>query len=515
MAEITRRNLLIASLGGAVTAGLGACVANPPSAPESTVPPPPGSPSPAGPPDWEGLRARLQGQLSLPEDAAYPAARLVENPRFDGAEPLAVLSAASAEDVAEAVTFATASGVPLALRSGGHSYAGYSSGDAALVLDMRALSAVSVAADGSATIGAGAPLIQLYETLGRQGRALAAGSCATVGITGLTLGGGVGVLTRAYGLTSDALRSVEMVTADGSRIAASGDENPDLLWACRGGGGQVGVLTSLTFDTVPAPTITTAFLEWSFTDAVPVILAWQEWAPDADPRLWSSLKLLSGGRHAGPTIQLTATWIGPSAELDANLAGLHERSGVLPTANAVQPDRTYLDVMFSYAGCAAVSAAQCTTGTDGLLQREAFSATSHVPTDLLDGAGAAALTERCSLGQRLPGAKEVSVSLDALGGAVRDLHEETGFAHRDAYATVQYTATFEDSADPAPYDAFVRESRAAMESWWGTSAYINYLDPSIPDPGSAYFGRNAARLADIRSSADPAGCFALPGFSAG
>ncbi|MCC3279078.1 FAD-dependent oxidoreductase [Arthrobacter sp. zg-Y40] len=451
----------------------------------------------------------------MPGDEAFTSARQVENPRFDGAEPLAVLSAASADDVAEGVMFANASGVPLALRSGGHSYAGHSSGDSALVIDVRALSAISVAADGSATIGAGARLIQVYEALGQQGRALAAGSCATVGITGLTLGGGVGVLTRAFGLTSDALRSVEMVSAEGMRMTASADENPDILWACRGGGGQVGVLTSLTFDTVPAPTITTAFLEWSFADAVPVILAWQAWAPDADPRLWSTLKLLSGGRHAGPAIQLTATWIGPSSELDANMAGLHQGSGVLPTVNSVQPDRTYQDVMFSFAGCAGgVSAEQCTTGAGGLLQREAFSATSHVPTDLLDRNGAAALVERCMLGQQLAGAREVSVSLDALGGAVRDLHVETGFAHRDAYATVQYTATFEDSADPAPYDVFVRESRAAMEPWWGTGAYVNYLDPSITDPGAAYFGSNAARLADIRSSADPSARFALPGFAA-
>lgn len=513
---ITRRNLLVAALGGAAVAGLGACVGRAPSPPPSAAASPSGTAAaPAGPPDWEGLRSRLQGQLSLPGESTYPSARLVENPRFDGAQPLAVLSAASAEDVAEAVTFANASGVPLALRSGGHSYAGYSSGEAALVVDVRSLSDIRVAADGTATIGAGASLIQVYETLGQQGRALAAGSCATVGITGLTLGGGVGILTRAFGLTSDALRSVELVTAEGTPMTASADENPDILWACRGGGGQVGVLTSLTFETVPAPTITTAFLEWSFADAVPVILAWQAWAPDADPRLWSTLKLLSGGRHAAPTIQLTATWTGPSAELDAHMAGLHGRSGVLPLTNSVQPDRPYLEVMFSYAGCAGVPAAQCTTGTGGVLQREAFSAASHVPADLLDGKGAAVLVERCMLGQQLAGAREVSVSLDALGGAVRDVAaDETGFGHRDAYATVQYTATFEDTADPAPYDAFVRESRAAMEPSWGTGAYINYLDPSIPEPGPAYFGGNAARLAEIRSSADPEGRFALPGFAA-
>lgn len=521
MKQPTRRKILAAALGTVAAAGLGACSPSSPQPPSTAMPSsaaPVASGSP-GPPDWEGLRSRLQGQLSLPDTDTYATARLIQNPRFDAAQPLAVVSAATANDVVEAVRFAEAEQLPLALRSGGHSYAGYSSGadtgtGPALVLDVRALSNVEVAADGSATVGAGASLIQVYEALGQQGRALAAGSCPTVGITGLTLGGGVGVLTRAYGLTSDALRSVEVVGADGAVVQASAEENPDILWACRGGGGQVGVVTSLTFDTVPAPTITTVFLEWSFADAVPVILAWQEWAPGADSRLWSTLKLLSGAKHAAPTIQLSATWVGPASELDANMASLHELSGVLPVTNAVQPDRSYLDVMFSYSGCTGVPVAQCTTGTEGMLERESFSATSHVPYDLLDDAGAAQLVERCVLGQH-QGARETSVSLDALGGAVRDLAADaTGFGHRDAYATVQYTATFEDGADPAPYDAFVRDSRAAMEPFWGTGAYVNYIDSSVVDPGPAYFGDNAAKLATVRAAADPAGRFALPGFTA-
>ena len=194
--------------------------------------------------------------------------------------------------------------------------------------------------------------------------------------------------------------------------------------------------------------------------------------------------------------------------------GLHELSGVLPLTNSVQPDRPYLDVMLSYGGCTGVAAAQCTTGAGGVLERESFSATSHVPYDLLNGAGAARLVERCTLGQQLHGVRETSVSLDALGGAVRDLAgDATGFGHRDAYATVQYTATFEDGADPAPYDLFVRESRAAMEPFWGTGAYVNYLDSAVADPGPAYFGNNAAKLAAVRAAADPAGRFALPGFT--
>ncbi|MHA7262846.1 FAD-binding oxidoreductase [Arthrobacter sp. TMN-37] len=513
-----RRTFLASVILGGSAAVLAACSLppKPPAAP--TQPPPTPNQPPAGP-DWEDLRSRIGGRLYLEGAEGYADAKRVENPRFDGALPLAVLAAATAEDVAQAVRFAEQEGVPFVVRSGGHGYSGYSSGEVgqaglapSLVIDLRGLSGITVGDSGTAVVGAGASLIQVYDAVGARGRAIAGGSCATVGVAGLTVGGGVGVLTRAYGLTSDALRSVEIVTAGGEVVTAGAGENEDLLWACRGGGGQVGIVTSLTFETVPAPTITTVFLEWAFADAVPVILAWQRWAPGADPRLWSTLKLLSGARHDGPTIQLTATWTGPSAEIDGQLAGLHEASRALPLVNSVQPDRTYTDVMFGYAGCTGVLVEQCTTGEGGALQREAFSATSHVPYELLDADGAAALVERCLRGHEL-GAVEAAVSMDALGGAVRDLPDaSTGFGHRGAYATVQYTATYDEGADPAPFDGFVRESRSSMVPFWGDGAYFNYSDSTLADPGAAYFGTNAARLAEIRARVDPAGVFATPAF---
>ncbi|RJU02402.1 FAD-binding oxidoreductase [Arthrobacter frigidicola] len=518
MSSVGRRAFLASVAFGGFAAVLAACSRPPVPSPATTQRPPTAATPPAAP-NWNDLQSRISGRLHLQGTDRYEDAKRVENPRFDGARPLGVLEAATADDVAQAVRFAGEAGVPFVVRGGGHGYSGYSSGDVgpaglapSLVIDLRGLSGITVEDSGAAVIGAGASLIQVYDAVGARGRAVAGGSCATVGVAGLTLGGGVGVLTRAYGLTSDALRSVELVTAAGDIVTASADENEDLLWACRGGGGQVGIATSLTFETVPAPTITTMFLEWAFTAAVPVILAWQQWAPEADPRLWSTLKLLSGARHDGPTIQLTATWTGPSAELDAQVAGLHERAGVLPLVNSVEPDRTYRDVMFTYAGCAGVPVEQCTTGQGGALRREAFSATSHVPYDLLDARGAAVLVERCVLGHRL-GAIETAVSLDALGGAVRGLPaSSTGFGHRGAYATVQYTATYEEGGDPAPFDEFVRQSRASMVPFWGEGAYFNYSDSALTEPGTAYFGENAQRLARIRAAADPAGVFATPAF---
>lgn len=520
MTHPNRRAVLSTLTLGALSAGLAACsrpqAPTAPSAAPSTPPPSSSATAPAPvDPDWDALRQRLAGTLALPEDADYGSVKLVENPRFDAAAPRAVVSVATPDDVVQAVLFARDSALPVVVRSGGHGYTGYSSGDVpgvglqpSLVIDVRGLAGITVAGDGAAVVGAGASLIMVYDAVGAAGRAIAGGSCATVGITGLTLGGGVGVLTRAYGLTCDALVSVDVVTPDGIPVTATADENPDVLFACRGGGGQVGVVTSLTFATVPAPVITTAFLAWAFDDAVPVILAWQRWAPEADPGLWSTLKLLSGTRHAEPTLQLTVTWTGPSADLAAQLEELHRASGVQPLATDVQPDRTYLDVMFGYAGCADIPVDACSTGPSGALEREAFSAASHVPYDLLDETGALELVRQCEAGHT-SGAVEAAVSLDALGGAVRDLGvEETGFGHRAALATVQYTATYAAGGAPAPFDAFVRGARAAMVPFWGEGAYANYADATLADPGSAYFGANAQRLAGIRSSVDPDGVFA-------
>ena len=170
-----------------------------------------------GPAEWARLRRHVMGRLALSSDAAYDRVRLTQNPRYDGRRPLAVLSVASATDVATGLRFAQHHAIPVAIRSGGHSYAGWSSGGApkALVIDVRPLSRVEVSGT-DVVIGSGAALAHVYDAVSARGRAIPAGSCPTVGIAGLTLGGGVGVLTRAYGLTCDLVRQLEVVTADGT-----------------------------------------------------------------------------------------------------------------------------------------------------------------------------------------------------------------------------------------------------------------------------------------------------------
>lgn len=488
-----------------------------------TPPKPTRAPSPNSTPEvpatWGELASAITGTLARPGDDAYDSARLVENPRFDDARPLGVLSAASASDVATGLAFAAAQKLPLALRSGGHSYAGWSSGGAAgtdmpsaLVLDTRGMTEVVVGSDNTVRIQAGASLAQVYTALGNAGRAIAAGSCATVGATGLILGGGIGVLTRAYGLSCDAVTEVQIVTADGTLRTATETKEPELFWACRGGGGgHLGVVTSLTLETHPAPQVTMFSLSWPFAAATAVVKAWQEWAPQADSKLWSSLRLLSGASHPnGPVLSVTGTWIGKKAALAGELAPFLEAVAVAPTNNTAST-RSYLDAMMRYAGCTNIPLAQCRTGEGGRLTRVSSAATSHVAYRELDRAGIETIIEHVTAASAVPGLAEGGISMDALGGAVREVSPSaTAFPHRTALMTVQYSAAFQNGTDPAPFDAYVRGFRSALVPQWGDGAYVNYADASLPDPAKSYFGDNAARLASVQAKYDPTGVFTQP-----
>lgn len=203
----------------------------------------------------EALKMRVVGTLIQPGDEEYDRARQTHDPAVDR-YPAVIVRAGDAADVIRAVTFAREQGLPLAVRSGGHSLAGHGSVDGGVVLDLSHMKAVSVdPVRQTAWVQAGATAGDVLTHTQPHGLALATGDTSSVGIGGLTMGGGMGWLVRKYGLTIDNLTAVEMVTADGRLIVASPNEHPDLFWAVRGGGGNFGVATAFEFRLAPVSTI--------------------------------------------------------------------------------------------------------------------------------------------------------------------------------------------------------------------------------------------------------------------
>lgn len=480
------------------------------TAPTGTTAPPGRTSAPPARLDWSALGRGLAGTLVRPGEASYDSARLLFNPRFDGVRPEAIARCANADDVAECVRFAGRYGIPVALRSGGHCYAGWSTGPG-LVIDVAAMSRVEVSA-GTATVGAGARLIDVYATLAGRGVAIPAGSCPTVGVAGLTLGGGIGVVGRAWGLTCDNLTAVEIVTADGRVDRADGSQNADLFWACRGGGGGTfGAVTSLTFRTHPVTDVATWYLDWPWSSARAVIAGWQRWAPRAPDELWTAVHLSSAPTSSTPTVSVVGTYLGgDTGTLERLLDGLVAAAGVEPDGRSAST-RAFLAAMLFDAGCEGETVAQCHLAPAGEVQRQPYAASSDWITRPLPAAGIDTLLHAVQSRHETPGAPDVAVELDAAGGAINRVPGgATAFVHRDAICSVQYIANWYDgtpAAMIASAAAWPHATRQSMQSYVSGQAYQNYVDPAISSWQRAYFGENYARLRRVKVAYDSRNVF--------
>jgi FAD/FMN-containing dehydrogenase len=507
---LSRRDVLRLGAAGTLATltgctGSGPHVGTPSRTPSvsSSAATPTGSPSS---PQWDTLAAKLKGRLVRRGQPGYHRARELFNPRFDATLPPAVAYCASAGDVRTALAFARDSDLPFAVRAGGHSYGGWSIGPG-LVLDVSRLARVEVGG-ATATVGAGATLIDVYDAVAAKGMALAAGSCPTVGITGLTLGGGMGVLTRAWGLTCDQLTAVDLVTADGRLVTANARHEPDLFWASRGGGGgNFGVATSLKFRLRPAPQLTTWYYRWDWNRAADVLHGWQGWAADAPRVMWSTCKLLTRPGESSPSAQISGTWLGDPVALGRHLTDVVNAVGHQPVGST-RATRGYLDTMLAEAGCASVPAARCTT------KRSAFAAASHVVSLALSARGVKTAVSQVEGRQAAHPPGQSGVSFDVLGGAVADVaSNDTAFPHRGALAVAQYTAGWPDGQSDAAVAsdvAWLHGFRAAMTPFVGNAAYVNYADPSLEDWQTAYYGLNYPRLQQVKQAYDPDNVFHFP-----
>ncbi|HEV8654766.1 MAG TPA: FAD-binding oxidoreductase [Candidatus Limnocylindria bacterium] len=518
MNAISRRAFLRAAAIGAVSATLGCATTAQPSptpvaTPSATLPATPApTPTPRPSPTWDALAAKLRGPLIRPADATYDGARVLYNTRFDAVRPQAIARCASVEDVSECVRFARTFGVPLSLRSGGHSYGGWSTGTG-LVLDVSPLDTIAVG-DGRVTAGAGARLIDVYAAVAARGVGIAAGSCPTVGITGLTLGGGIGVLTRAWGLTCDDLVAAQVVTADAQVHECDENRDADLFWALRGGGGgNFGVVTSLTLRTHPVGDLALGFLTWPWARAAAVVASWQDWMSRAPDALWSTLHLEAGSE--GAAVSIHGVHAGTAREISTLLDGLVAAAGA--PSYRESGTRTYRDVMLLEAGCLGRSVAQCHlqgTNGEGQLGRETYLAKSAVATRPLTPDAIRALVDGVGSMVGRSGVGGGAVLLDSLGGAVaRIAPSATAFPHRDAFAVAQFIGSWDAAAPAAAADAtatWLRQLYATARPLIGRGAYVNYADAELSDWEDAYYGANYARLRQIKARYDPDRLFDFP-----
>jgi FAD/FMN-containing dehydrogenase len=445
-----------------------------------------------------GLQGAIRGHVFMPGQPGFRSAAHVFNPRFDEILPTALARPVDASDVRDAVRFTVPRGIRVRARSGGHSYAGYSTMSNGVVLDLRRLNSISVdKRNATATVGAGCQLIDISSALAGKGVTLPAGSCPSVGIAGVTLGGGFGLASRRLGLTLDSLLGVRIVTADGELRTVNGNSDPDLLWALRGGGGgNFGVVTDFVFRVHPLPTAASYFeVLWPWSAADEAIAAWQAWAPHAPDTVTSILHLNAGAR---PSIEANGQFMGPSTAVHQLLRSLLEVPGATLRSNL---QLRYFRLQLLLAGCGDIGAAAChTEGTSdsGKLQRETFCAKSDYVAKPLSHAGRAAMIAAAEA----PGAG--ALLCDAYGGAIgRVAKDATAFIHREELFCIQYYGSGSSKA-------WVNQATAKMRPYVSGMAYQNYIDPDREGWQHAYYGQHLQRLQATRVRVDPHHYFDFP-----
>jgi len=455
---------------------------------------------------WDRLASSLDGKLIRPGSSAYPTARLAYDPLFDDIRPRAIVRVASTRDVARTIAFARDHGSRFAVRSGGHSYAGYSLSDG-IVIDVSSLDRVTAdLAAKRATVGSGASLMQVANGLAPDGLVVPGGTCATVGIAGLTLGGGQGVTGRRFGLTCDSLEGATVVLADGTVVRCDADRHADLFWALRGGGGgNLGVVTSFTFAAHPLTHLTICSLSWGWASAAHVIRAWSDWAPSAPHDLWSSLRLrwIPG---SGPQVSMIGTWSGAPSGL---APVLDELTSSVPPVTRSTSTLPYLDVAKLYAGCSGQPADECSLQIHGgVLPRQASLAKSDFFDHRISAADVDGMLGRIEA--RSTSALRGSsggVILDSWGGRIAQLGSHaTAFPHRQARFLAQEFVTF----STVPDDPTLTANRHWLTSLWRSlrtsasgAAYVNYIDPELNGWERAYYGANLDRLVEVKRRYDP------------
>ena len=385
------------------------------------------------------------------------------------------------------VDWCRSNNLPFALRSGGHSYEGFSQ-SSSVVIDTRLLSAITVdKATKTATVGAGASLGQVYKAIAARGLAFPGGSCPTVGVSGHVLGGGYGYLARPYGLACDNVLSIDLVNAQGQQIHADAQQNTDLFWACRGGGGgSFGAVTGYRLRLLELASVLTFDIkipQLSVQRAAAIMKEWQAWAPQAPQSINSNL-VIAKDPSGGIALRCAGQSIASSKELQRELKFLSSTPPVR---------RTYLNSITYFAG-----------GQKGWdYPSYAMKGKSDYATSPLTDAGLTALMNAVST------SVGIYVICNSYGGTIANsAADATAFTHRSGTLyCLQYGSDWTNPGDTPQHLSEMRSCYAAMRPYVSAAAYVNYCDLDLADWQNAYWGQNLPRLKQIKSSYDPDNAF--------
>jgi FAD/FMN-containing dehydrogenase len=445
----------------------------------------------------EGLRESVRGEVVAPSDQSYEEARKVFNAMIDR-RPACVVRCSGTADVVAAVNFARENELDIAIRGGGHSVPGFGTADDALVIDLSSMRDVQVdperrtaRAQGGATWGIVNDATHAY------GLATTGGVVSTTGVGGLTLGGGIGYLSRGHGLSCDNLVSAEVVTADGRALTASEQENDDLFWALRGGGGNFGVVTAFEFRLHPVNDVYGGPLFFDLRDAGNVLRAYREFIVDAPEQFggfpaWQiapPLPFIPEERHGETMLAFVACWAGPIEDGEKALEPLRDAAPVAAEHVGAMP-------------YPALNSAFDALYPPGGLQHYWK---ANFVKELTDDAIEAHLEH----GPRVPVVNSTVHIYPINGACNRVASDATAFAYRDATFATVIAGMWPDPAENEANTKWVRDYYDATAPLSEEGGYVNFMSGDDQDRIRSNYRGNYDRLVEVKRSYDSDNLFHL------
>jgi FAD/FMN-containing dehydrogenase len=435
------------------------------------------------------LRQRHRGQVIGPDDAGYDPARITFNGMIDR-RPALIARPLDVADVVAAVGYAVEAELPIAVRGGGHSVAGHCIGEGGVVIDLRLMHDVVVDADARvATCGGGSLWEDLDPPCLRHGLATPGGTFGDTGVAGLTLGGGIGHLIGLHGLTLDNLLAATVVTAEGEVLRASEDENTDLFWGLRGGGGNFGVAASFEFEVHPIDSILGGIVAYPLSDALRVLAPYQEITADPPDELVSFFALVHAPDGSGNKIvAMPVCYCGEISAGEALLAPV--RSAGTPAVDLIGP----------------MPYAAINTMLDGAYPR---GARNYWRSAFLKELNEELLGVLVDAFERVPSPMTSILIEHFHGAATRVDPTATAYAHREPGYNLAITGEWLDPADDDANIGWIRATFDAVAPYTADDVFLNYLGGDEAERVHTAYGPNWERLVTLKRRWDPDNVFRL------